>query len=153
MMKTSPTTLKEIAEKRSLNLVRLFGALAFIIGFAFLNYLVPIVEGLGLDGWEYIYAPIGIINPGGITGDLQFENFAYLIFGVSLILLGSLFISANGEYKKSERELFGRTVSWNPWGVRPLNFIATIYTDIFRNTPLIVQFLFCLLYTSPSPRD
>ena len=142
MMKTSPTTLKEIAEKRSLNLVRLFGALALIIGFAFLNYLVPIVEGLGLDGWEYIYAPIGIINPGGITGDLQFENFAYLIFGVSLILLGSLFISANGEYKKSERELFGRTVSWNPWGVRPLNFIATIYTDIFRNTPLIVQFLF-----------
>ncbi len=142
MMKTSPLTLKEIAEKRSLNLVRLLGALAFIVGLIFLNYLVPIIKGLGLDGWEYIYAPIGIINPGGITGDLQFENFAYLIFGVSLILLGSLFISANGEYKKSERELFGRTVLWNPWGVRPLNFIATIYTDIFRNTPLIVQFLF-----------
>ena len=142
MMKTSPTTLKEIAQKRSLNFVRLFGALAFIVGLTFLNYLVPIIQGLGLDGWEYIYAPIGIINPEGITGELQFVNIAYLIFGVSLILLGSLFISANGEYKKSERELFGRTVSWNPWGIRPLNFIATIYTDIFRNTPLIVQFLF-----------
>ena len=142
MMKTSPTTLKEIAQKRGLNFVRLFGALAFIVGLTFLNYLVPIIQGLGLDGWEYIYAPIGIINPEGITGELQFVNIAYLIFGVSLILLGSLFISANGEYKKSERELFGRTVSWNPWGIRPLNFIATIYTDIFRNTPLIVQFLF-----------
>ena len=142
MMKTSPTTLKEIAQKRGLNFVRLIGALAFIVGLTFLNYLVPIIQGLGLDGWEYIYAPIGIINPEGITGELQFVNIAYLIFGVSLILLGSLFISANGEYKKSERELFGRTVSWNPWGIRPLNFIATIYTDIFRNTPLIVQFLF-----------
>ena len=142
MMKTSPTTLKEIAQKRGLNFVRLFGALAFIVGLTFLNYLVPIIQGLGLDGWEYIYAPIGIINPEGITGELQFVNIAYLIFGVSLILLGSLFISANGEYKKSERELFGRTVSWNPWGIKPLNFIATIYTDIFRNTPLIVQFLF-----------
>ena len=36
----------------------------------------------------------------------------------------------------------GRDIIWNPWGVRPLNFVATIYTDIFRNTPLIVQFLF-----------
>ena len=142
MMKTSPTTLKEVAQKRSLILVRLFGAVSFIVGFMFLNHLIPIIEGLGLNGWEYIYAPIGIINPGGITGDLQFENFAYLILGVSLLLLGGLFISANGKYKKSELEIFGRTVIWNPWGVRPLNFIATIYTDIFRNTPLIVQFLF-----------
>jgi len=142
MMKTSPTTLKEVAQKRSLILVRLFGAVSFIVGFMFLDHLIPIIEGLGLNGWEYIYAPIGIINPGGITGDLQFENFAYLILGVSLLLLGGLFISSNGKYKKSELEIFGRTVIWNPWGVRPLNFIATIYTDIFRNTPLIVQFLF-----------
>ena len=142
MMKTSPTTLKEVAQKRSLILVRLFGAVSFIVGFMFLDHLIPIIERLGLNGWEYIYAPIGIINPGGITGDLQFENFAYLILGVSLLLLGGLFISANGKYKKSELEIFGRTVIWNPWGVRPLNFIATIYTDIFRNTPLIVQFLF-----------
>ena len=142
MMKTSPTTLKEIAQKREVILVRIFGALSLIIGFLFLNHLIPIIEGLGLDGWEYIFAPIGIINPGGITGDLQFENFAYLILGSSLLLLGTLCISANGEYKKSEREIFGRSFSWNPWGIRPLNFIATIYTDIFRNTPLIVQFLF-----------
>lgn len=142
MMKTSPTTLKEVAQKRSLILVRLFGAVSFIIGFMFLDHLTPIIEGLGLNGWEYIYAPIGIINPGGITGDLQFENFAYLILGSSLLLLGGLFVTANGKYKKSELEIFGRTVIWNPWGVRPLNFIATIYTDIFRNTPLIVQFLF-----------
>ena len=68
MMKTSPTTLKEVAQKRSLILVRLFGAVSFIVGFMFLDHLIPIIEGLGLNGWEYIYAPIGIINPGGITG-------------------------------------------------------------------------------------
>ena len=26
--------------------------------------------------------------------------------------------------------------------VRPLNSLATVYTDFFRNTPLIVQFMF-----------
>jgi polar amino acid transport system permease protein len=36
----------------------------------------------------------------------------------------------------------GRKLSLNPWGVRPLNSIATLYTDFFRNTPLIVQFMF-----------
>ncbi|HJL55513.1 MAG TPA: amino acid ABC transporter permease, partial [Candidatus Thalassarchaeaceae archaeon] len=36
----------------------------------------------------------------------------------------------------------GWTVSLNPWGARPLNVIATLYTDFFRNTPLIVQFMF-----------
>ena len=30
----------------------------------------------------------------------------------------------------------------NPWGLRPLNSIATLYTDFFRNTPLLVQFMF-----------
>tara|TARA_B100000405_G_scaffold56297_1_gene38086 strand:+ start:1 stop:1044 length:1044 start_codon:yes stop_codon:yes gene_type:complete len=142
MMKTSPTTLKEISQKRSLTVVRIAGVVFTVIGTSLLSHLVPIIRNLGLDGWEYIYAPIGIINPDGITGDLQFENFLFLILGVSLLLLGILFVSANGEYKKSHFNIRGRDIIWNPWGVRPLNFIATIYTDIFRNTPLIVQFLF-----------
>ena len=142
MMKTSPTTLKEISQRRSLTVVRMTGVIFTVIGVSLLRRLVPIIRNLGLDGWEYIYAPIGIINPDGITGDLQFENFVFLILGVSLLLLGILFVSANGEYKKSHFNIIGRDIVWNPWGVRPLNFIATIYTDIFRNTPLIVQFLF-----------
>ena len=36
----------------------------------------------------------------------------------------------------------GRKITLNPWNVRPLNSIATLYTDFFRNTPLIVQFMF-----------
>ena len=29
-----------------------------------------------------------------------------------------------------------------PWKIRPLQTIATLYTDFFRNTPLLVQFMF-----------
>jgi ABC-type amino acid transport system permease subunit/photosystem II stability/assembly factor-like uncharacterized protein len=29
-----------------------------------------------------------------------------------------------------------------PWKLRPLQTIATLYTDLFRNTPLLVQFMF-----------
>ena len=142
MMKTSPTTLKEISQRRSLAVIKSTGVIFTIIGASLVNHLVPIIANLGLDGWEYIYAPIGIINPDGITGELQFENFLFLILGVSLFLLGVLFISANGDYKQSHYNIRGKEIIWNPWGIRPLNFIATIYTDIFRNTPLIVQFLF-----------
>lgn len=142
MMKTSPTTLKEISQRRSLAVIKSTGVIFTIIGASLVNHLVPIIANLGLDGWEYIYAPIGIINPDGITGELQFENFLFLILGVSLFLLGILFISANGDYKKSHYKIRDKEIIWNPWGIRPLNFIATIYTDIFRNTPLIVQFLF-----------
>ena len=81
MMKTSPTTLKEISQRRSLTVVRIAGVIFTVIGVSLLRHLVPIIRNLGLDGWEYIYAPIGIINPDGITGDLQFENFLFLILG------------------------------------------------------------------------
>ena len=46
-------------------------------------------------------------------------------------------------------ELFRKKVKLNdfnisiePWSLRPLNSIATLYTDFFRNTPLLVQFMF-----------
>ena len=32
--------------------------------------------------------------------------------------------------------------TWNFFNFNPLKFFATIYTDIFRNTPLLVQFFF-----------
>ena len=34
------------------------------------------------------------------------------------------------------------SISIDPWSLRPLNSIATLYTDFFRNTPLLVQFMF-----------
>jgi polar amino acid transport system permease protein len=33
-------------------------------------------------------------------------------------------------------------ISIEPWKIRPLRTIATLYTDFFRNTPLLVQFMF-----------
>lgn len=33
-------------------------------------------------------------------------------------------------------------ISLDPWKIRPLQTIATLYTDFFRNTPLLVQFMF-----------
>jgi len=33
-------------------------------------------------------------------------------------------------------------ISLEPWKIRPLQTIATLYTDFFRNTPLLVQFMF-----------
>ena len=34
------------------------------------------------------------------------------------------------------------TLTFEPWKIRPLQVIATLYTDFFRNTPLLVQFMF-----------
>ena len=106
--------------------------------------VVPVVRALNLDGWDYIYAPIGIINPEGVTGPISFVPFLRVLLGIALILLGLLFMTSKESFPKREVRLpfRGITVKWNPWGVRPLNAVATVYTDIFRNTPLLVQFLF-----------
>ena len=191
MMKTAPTTLKEIAQLNRYALVRLLllpicaieavtiglvngpmpatreaerlrtlsatstGPLNTValrvFGLGMLGYgtklllaVVPIVRALNLDGWDYIYAPIGIINPEGVTGPISFVPFLRVLLGIALILLGLLFMTSKESFPKREVRLpfRGITVKWNPWGVRPLNAVATVYTDIFRNTPLLVQFLF-----------
>ena len=113
-------------------------------GISLIFALAPIVWALNLDGWEYIYAPIGLISPDGINGELYFENFFQALLGIALILLGLLFLTSRKFFLKREVRLPFRdiTLKWNFWGVRPLNAVATVYTDLFRNTPLIVQFMF-----------
>ena len=106
--------------------------------------LVPIVEALNLEGLEYIYTPIGLINPGGINGVLYFGNFFQALLGIAMILMGLLFLTTRKFFLKREVHLpfRGITLKWDFWGTRPLNAVATVYTDLFRNTPLIVQFMF-----------
>ena len=193
MMKTAPTTLKDVAQLDRYSIIRIIliplciieAAIPFIrlnekswsatravgrlrtlsatstrplntlalrvLGLGMLYYgislifaLAPIVWALNLDGWEYIYAPIGLISPDGINGELYFENFFQALLGIALILLGLLFLTSRKFFLKREVRLPFRdiTLKWNFWGVRPLNAVATVYTDLFRNTPLIVQFMF-----------
>ena len=106
--------------------------------------LVPIVEALNLEGLEYIYTPIGLINPDGINGGLYFGNFFQALLGIAMILMGLLFLTTRKFFLKREVRLpfRGITLKWDFWATRPLNAVATVYTDLFRNTPLIVQFMF-----------
>lgn len=123
----------QIAASEPLNVIAIraigLSLLAFGIHRIFLN--LDDISALNLDGWEHIYSPIGA--PGAMF---------WILFGIGMAVLGSIFLSCNGDFSIRELE-FGRTnISLNPWGIRPLNTIATVYTDIFRNTPLLVQFMF-----------
>jgi len=124
--------------------LRVFGLGILYYGIMLISTLIPIVRSLNLDGWEYIYTPIGLISPDGINGDLYFGNFLQALLGIALILLGLLFLTTRKFFLKREVLLpfRGITVKWNFWDVRPMNAVATVYTDLFRNTPLLVQFLF-----------
>ncbi|MDP7659559.1 MAG: amino acid ABC transporter permease, partial [Candidatus Thalassarchaeaceae archaeon] len=127
MFKTAPTNLKGLVEGRPNGIVRTLGGGLTVIGlYLFWEGLSGFSE-LGLDGIEYIFTPVG--DPRG---------FAMFGLGIASTLLGLLFLSNNGKFSKIE---VGR-VTLNPWKTRPLNSIATLYTDFFRNTPLIVQFMF-----------
>ena len=192
MMKTAPTTLKDIAQLDRYSIIRIIlipfciieAAIPFVLlnekswsatravgrlrtlsatstrplntlalrtlglgmlycGIKFISALVPIVRALNLEGLEYIYAPIGLISPDGINGELYFGNFFQALLGIALILLGLLFLTSREFFVKRELRL-SHIWHWNVnfWGVRPLNAVATVYTDLFRNTPLIVQFMF-----------
>jgi ABC-type amino acid transport system permease subunit/photosystem II stability/assembly factor-like uncharacterized protein len=124
--------------------LRAFGLGILYYGIMLIYTLIPIVRGLNLDGWEYVYTPIGLISPDGINGVLYFGNFLRALLGIALILLGLLFLTTRKFFLKREVILpfRGITVKWNFWDVRPMNAVATVYTDLFRNTPLLVQFLF-----------
>ena len=103
--------------------------LAFGLHRIFLN--LDDISALNLDGWEHIYSPIGA--PSAMF---------WILLGIGIAVLGSIFLSCNGDFSIREVKLGRTNISLNPWGIRPLNTIATVYTDIFRNTPLLVQFMF-----------
>ena len=127
MCKTSPTSLKYLVERFQPMQVKAAGVPILFAGLYMFNTAMPGTRGLGLQGIEYIFLPVGAP-----------ESFARILLGIALTFVGLLFLSNNGKFSKIKI----RSFTLNPWRVRPLNTIATVYTDFFRNTPLIVQFLF-----------
>ena len=119
MLKTAPTSFKNILERYSTNQIRGLGAFGLIIGLWLLYTGVTRFPKLQLEGLEYIFTPVG--DPRG---------FAMFVLGLAIVVISIQFILA-------DKKLSGRLFK-----VRPLNSLATVYTDFFRNTPLIVQFMF-----------
>ncbi len=128
----------QIPEKYRINLIRTLGV-SILVGLPFSEFAmrggivkfwqsISDFRSLDLTGIEYIFAPVG--DP---------DAFFNFLLGIALIYLGILFITFKGQFKKHE---FSYGFKLNPWGIRPLASIATLYTDFFRNTPLIVQFMF-----------
>ena len=119
MLKTAPTSFKNILERYPTNQIRVLGAVCLIIGLWLLYTGVNRFPELQLEGLEYIFTPVG--DPRG---------FAMFALGLGIVAISIQFILAD---KKLSGPIFK---------VRPLNSLATVYTDFFRNTPLIVQFMF-----------
>ena len=122
-----------IAASEPLNIVaiRTIGAILLAFGSYRILSMLGDISALNLDGWEHIYSPIGA--PVAVF---------WIILGFAIAVLGGIFISCNGDFSIRDFRIKGKDFSANPWGIRPLNTIATAYTDIFRNTPLLVQFMF-----------
>ena len=122
---------------RSLGLSLIIGIPEFV-GFELKGGLIMIINSinsfrsLDINGIEYIFSPVG--DPIG---------FSYLLFGIGILIPGILLFTSNGKYSDIEISYYkDNKIKIKPWELRPLNSIATLYTDMFRNTPLVVQFLF-----------
>ncbi|HJM13141.1 MAG TPA: ABC transporter permease subunit [Candidatus Thalassarchaeaceae archaeon] len=124
-----------IASSRPVNVlaIRVVGLAPLVLGYLLITGTFDEVRSLNLDGWEHIYVPVGAPRA-----------FASILLGIGLLILGAIFATCNGDFSIKEFDVgsTGKKLSLNPWGLRPLNALATVYTDLFRNTPLIVQFMF-----------
>tara|TARA_B100000945_G_scaffold185224_1_gene148504 strand:+ start:3327 stop:5714 length:2388 start_codon:yes stop_codon:yes gene_type:complete len=122
-----------IAASRPLNIIAIRSIGLVLIAFGIYRVFINLddISALNLDGWEHIYSPIGAP-----------KAMFWILLGLGIALLGGIFVSCNGDFSIREIELSRVKFSLDPWGIRPLNTIATVYTDIFRNTPLLVQFMF-----------
>ena len=123
----------QIAASKPLNIIaiRTIGIILIFFGIYRILDNLDEISDLNLDGWEHIYSPIGA--PGAMF---------WILLGLGIAILGGIFFSCNGDFSVREIEFGKASFSLDPWSIRPLNTIATVYTDIFRNTPLLVQFMF-----------
>ena len=123
----------QISASAPLNIfaIRCVGMILIVFGVYRILSNLDKISALNLDGWEHIYSPIGA--PSAVF---------WIILGLAIAVLGGIFLSCNGDFSIRDLKVGKTEFSLNPWGIRPLNTIATAYTDIFRNTPLLVQFMF-----------
>ena len=123
----------DIAASEPLNIfsIRVVGLILVVFGVYRIFSNLDEISALNLDGWEHIYSPIGAPT-----------SVFWIILGLAIAVLGGIFLSCNGDFSIRDLKIGKSEFSLNPWGIRPLNAIATAYTDIFRNTPLLVQFMF-----------
>ncbi|MEC8170976.1 MAG: amino acid ABC transporter permease, partial [Candidatus Thermoplasmatota archaeon] len=123
----------QVAASEPLNIIaiRTIGVILISFGIYQIFNNLDEISDLNLDGWEHIYSPIGAPRA-----------MFWILVGLGIAILGGIFFSCNGDFSIREIEFTKVSFSLDPWGIRPLNTIATVYTDIFRNTPLLVQFMF-----------
>lgn len=119
MMKTAPTSLKNLLESYPTRQIKGLGIICLVSALWLIYSGLRRFPDLQLNGIEYIFTPVG--DPRG---------FAMFGLGVAIFVISIQFVLAD---EKLSGPLFK---------IRPLNSIATVYTDFFRNTPLIVQFMF-----------
>jgi len=119
MMKTAPTSLKNLLESYPTRQIKGLGIICLVSALWLIYSGLRRFPDLQLNGIEYIFTPVG--DPRG---------FAMFGLGVAIFVISIQFVLAD---EKLSGPLFK---------IRPLNAIATVYTDFFRNTPLIVQFMF-----------
>ncbi len=119
MLKTAPTSFKNLLERFSTSQIKGFGVICSVFALWLIYSGLKRFPELQLNGIEYIFTPVG--DPRG---------FAMFGLGIGILVISIQFILAD---EKLAGPLFK---------VRPLNSLATVYTDFFRNTPLIVQFMF-----------
>ena len=119
MLKTAPTSFKNLLERYSTKQIKGIGTICLVFGLSLIYTGIRRFPELQLNGIEYIFTPVG--DPRG---------FAMFGLGIAVSLVSTQFILAD---EKLTGPLFK---------IRPLNSLATVYTDFFRNTPLIVQFMF-----------
>ena len=119
MLKTAPTSFKNLLERYSTKQIKGIGTICLVFGLWLIYTGLRRFPELQLNGIEYIFTPVG--DPRG---------FAMFGLGIAVSVVSIQFILAD---EKLTGPLFK---------IRPLNSLATVYTDFFRNTPLIVQFMF-----------
>ena len=99
----------DISANKPLNtrIIKFFGVALIIAGVRAFTLILDDFSALNLVGWERIFAPVGLVLPGGQEADLQlyFENFLYVLFGVAMILLGLAFLTVQKSFPASEVRL------------------------------------------------